>query len=392
MLASCAAPPRLPAPPTLDARVAPPGFPRSVSVLSDNRAYLEEHLDAAVQAVRAAAGGGRIHILALSGGGAVGAFGAGALYGLAQAGKLPTFQVVTGVSAGALLAPFAFLGPTWDPQLKQAFDSHRTDHLLRRRHWLEFLFRPGFYRSQPLIDLVSHFVTRRMIRAVAAAARRGRFLLVGTTDLDNEEPVLWNMGEIAEQGGPAARKLFTQVLVASASIPGIFPPVLIRVAGGGKSYDEMYVDGATATPFFITSEIGQVIPMHLPALDGARVYIIVNGTLNAYSRTVAQRPFAVLSRSYSTAVMQASRRELALSEEFARRYGMRLRFTYLPMTLAYGGSFDFHYANMHTLFDYGARCARTNQLWSTLAEAIDEGQRAASQLPRHSTSCPAPRP
>jgi hypothetical protein len=332
-----------------------------------------------------------IHILALSGGGAAGSFGAGALYGLAKAGRLPPFQVVTGVSAGALLAPFAFLGPRWDPELKQAFDGPRADHLLRRRPWLTFLFRPGFYRGKPLEKLVSHFVTPHMIQAVALAAEKGRLLLVGTTDLDKEEPVIWNMGMIAEHGGRAARKLFIQVLVASASIAGIFPPVLIHVEGDGRSYDEMQVDGGTTMPFFITSEIAQVTPLNLPAFKGARVYVIINGQLDAFTKTVAQTPLAVLSRSYSASMMSASRQTLALSAEFARRYDMRLRFTFLPMTFAYGGSLDFGYPNLHGLFAYGARCARTNRLWTTLSQAIDAGERAASELPRHSAACPAPR-
>lgn len=390
LLASCALPPRLPAPATLAARVAPPGFRPSVCFLSDNQAYLQKHLNAVVQAVRAAAGGRAVRILALSGGGAVGSFGAGALYGLAQAGRLPVFQVVTGVSAGALIAPFAFLGRTWDPELRRAFDGTRADHLLRLRPWLTFLVRPGFYRGAPLRALVSHFVTPRMIRAVAAAAAKGRVLLVGTTDLDKEEPVIWNMGMIAAHGGPAARRLFIRVLVASASIAGIFPPVLIHVERDGRSYDEMQVDGSTTVPFFITPEIAQVTPLRLPALRRARVYVVINGQLDAFAKTVAQTPLAVLSRSYSAAVMQAARQNLALSAEFAHRYHMRLRFTFLPMTFAYDGSLDFSRANRKALFAFGEHCARTGQLWTTLAQAVAAGQRAATEAPRHSRQCPAP--
>lgn len=388
LLGACATP-RLPAPPTLIAQVAPPGFPRDVRFLSNDRDFLVRHLKAAVRSLSAAADGTPIRILALSGGGAGGAFGAGALYGLTHAGKRPVFQVVTGVSAGALLAPFAFLGPSWDPQLKDAFDSHRTEHLLRPRPWLGILFHPGIYRRRPLVALVDHFVTARMIRAVAAQARRGRLLLVATTDLDKQESVIWNMGLIAEHGGPAARKLFAQVLVASASIPGVFPPVIIRVQGGGKTYDEMHVDGGTTLPFFVASNIADVLPLQLPELQGARVYVIVNGQLSTYPKTTAQKPMAVLSRSFSAALMHASRRALVLSAVFARQFGMHLRFTYLPMSYPYHGSLDFKYSNMHRLFNYGVRCAEAGQLWTTLDQAIDEGQRAATELPQISYQCPA---
>ncbi len=388
LLGACATP-RLPAPPKLIDQVAPPGFPRNVRFLSNDRDFLVRHLKAAVRSLSAAADGTPIRILALSGGGAGGAFGAGALYGLTRAGKRPVFQVVTGVSAGALLAPFAFLGPSWDPQLKDAFDSHRTEHLLRPRTWLGILFHPGIYRRGPLVGLVDHFVTARMIRAVAAQARRGRLLLVATTDLDKQESVIWNMGLIAEHGGPAARKLFAQVLVASASIPGVFPPVIIRVQGGGKTYDEMHVDGGTTLPFFVASNIADVLPLHLPELEGARVYVIVNGQLSTYPKTTAQKPMAVLSRSFSAALMHASRRALVLSAVFARHFGMHFRFTYLPMSYPYHGSLDFNYSNMHRLFNYGVRCAEAAQLWTTLDEAIDEGQRAATELPQISYECPA---
>jgi len=126
------------------------------------------------------------------------------------------------VSACALLAPFAFLGQAWDQDLIEAFDSERTAHLLHSRG-LVFLFRPGLYKREPLVDLVNHFVTDRLIKAVAEEAAKGRLLMVATTDLDKQESVIWDMGVIASHGGEAARVLFRDVLVASASIPGLFP-------------------------------------------------------------------------------------------------------------------------------------------------------------------------
>ncbi len=386
LLGACATP-RLPAPPKLIDQVAPPGFPADVRFLSDDRDYIVTHIGRAVRGLSVIAHG-PIRILAVSGGGAGGAFGAGALYGLARSGRRTDYQVVTGVSAGALLAPFAFLGPSWDSQMKGAFDSDRTDHLLQRRPWLGFLLHPGIYSRGPLRALVDHFVTRKLIRAVAAQSRKGRLLLVATTDLDKQESVIWNMGLIAQRGGPAARKLFAKVLIASASIPGVFPPVLIRVQGGGKTYEEMHVDGGTTLPFFVASNMADVLPLHLPQLEGARVYVIVNGQLSTYPRTTLQEPMAVLSRSFSAALMHASRRALVLASVFSRHFGMHFRFTYLPMTYPFEGSLDFKYANMHQLFQYGERCAESGRIWTTLTQAINEGQRGATQLPRMSFACP----
>lgn len=387
LAAACAMAPRRPAPPRLFSRVAPYGFSPDVRAFSDDRRYFETHLAAQVRQLSRSAGGGPIRILALSGGGAGGAFGAGALYGLSRSGKRPQFQVVTGVSAGALLAPFAFLGPKWDMQMKKAFDGHRTDDLLRPRG-LGFLFHPGYFLSSPLIALVNRFCTARMVRAVAGQSRRGRLLLVATTDLDSEEPVIWNLSAIAERGGNRARKLFCKVLVASASIPGVFPPVLIHVHEGGKSYDEMHVDGSTTLPLFIASGIMEELPFSLPALKHSKVYVIVNGQLNAYSRTTPRKPLAVLSRSFSAAMMSASRRSLVTTADFARGHGMRFRFTFIPMTYRYGGPLEFKYSNMHALFDYGVNCAEEDRVWTTVRAAVAERQRAGMELPRTSDACP----
>lgn len=388
---ACAIAPRKPAPPILFSRAAPVGFPPDVRALSDDRRYFMKHLAAHVRALSVAARKGPIRVLALSGGGSGGAFGAGALYGLGRVGMRPQFQVVTGVSAGALLAPFAFLGTKWDPQLKEAFDSHRTDDLLQPRG-LGFLFHPGFYLGTPLVDLVAHFCTQPMIRAVAAQASKGRLLLVATTDLDKEESVIWNMGAIARRGGKPARKLFCKVLVASASIPGVFPPVLIHVKVHGKSYDEMHVDGSTTTPLFFGSEIMQEIPFSLPQLKGAETYVIVNGPLSSEPKTTPRRPAAVLSRSFAAAMMSASRRAVVVTADFARSYGMRFRLTYIPMKYDYRGPLDFSYANMHALFQFGAHCAETGRLWSTLGNAVAERQSAGTQPPSASDACPVSRP
>jgi len=387
LLTACFTVPRKPAAPLVIAQVAPPGFPLNVRLLGIDRDFLGTRADEVQRRVRAAAGGGALNILALSGGGAGGAFGAGALVGLSRRGDRPQFQIVTGVSVGALLAPFAFLGQAWDQELIEAFDSDRTAHLLRSRG-LGFLFRPGLYQREPLTDLVNHLVTDRLIKAVAEEAAKGRLLVVATTDLDKQEPVIWDMGVIASHGGEAARVLFRDVLVASASIPGLFPPVLIRVEGGGNSYDEMHVDGGTTVPLFVAPEIAQIASMDFSVLHGARVFVLVNGQLGSYPRTTPERPVPVLSRSFSAGLMHSSRRALEVSAAFAQRYGMEFRFSYIPMTYPFQGPFAFNLPAIHTLFDYGARCALTGQLWLTLEEAVNQGQRAATRTPEETNDCP----
>jgi predicted acylesterase/phospholipase RssA len=394
LLCACATLPRKPAPPVLFANVAPPGFPETVRFLGLDRRFMLAHAGEKLSRLRAAAHGETLNILALSGGGAGGAFGTGALVGLTRRGDRPQFQIVTGVSVGALIAPFAFLGPEWDRAMVEALGPDRTARLLQSRG-LALLFRPGFYRSKPLAELVDHLVTRRLIEAVATEAARGRVLFVATTDLDKQETVIWDMGEIAIQGGESARVLFRDVLVASASVPGLFPPALIRVAGpDGESFDEMHVDGGTATPFFVASEIAQILSVDFQALPGAevlrgaRVYVLVNGELGGRPQTTRERPVAVITRSFSTGLMHSSRRALELSAEFARQYQMDFHFSYIPLNYPFAGPFNFKAPVMQALFDYGLRCAEAGRLWMTFEQAVEHSDKAARSVLKLSDDCP----
>ncbi len=394
LLCACVSAPRKPAPPVLFAQVAPRGFPPAVRFLGLDRGFMLAHAGEKLSRLREAAHGETLNILALSGGGAGGAFGTGALVGLTRRGERPQFQIVTGVSVGALIAPFAFLGPEWDQALVEALGPDRTARLLQSRG-LGLLFRPGVYRSEPLVALVDRLVSRRLIEAVAAEAARGKVLFVATTDLDKQEPVIWDMGGIAAQGGEAARTLFRDVLVASASVPGLFPPVLIRVEGpDGESYEEMHVDGGTATPFFVASEIAQILAADFEALPGAdvlhgaRVFVIVNGELGGRPQTTRERPVPVITRGFSTGLMHASRRALELSAAFARRHQMDFHFSYVPLSYPFEGPFNFKAPAMQALFDYGVRCAEAGQLWLTFEQAVDQGEKAARSVLKVNDGCP----
>jgi hypothetical protein len=168
------------------------------------------------------------------------------------------------------------------------------------------LFRPSVYRGKPLADLVDHFVTNELVTAVAKEFKTGRMWLIATTDLDKQETVIWDMGAIASQGGESARVLFRDVLVASASIPGTFPPVLIHVASGGTQYDEMHVDGGTTVPFFFTSEVSLVVPIEFEKLSGAYLYVLMNSQMITAPQTTRMTIGAILTRSFSAALRRSS--------------------------------------------------------------------------------------
>jgi hypothetical protein len=373
----CAAVHREQAPALTLAAATPAGFQSVVRYTNtyssgDPRA-IRSRFSETVQRHRTSSMDGTLNILALSGGGAGGAFGAGALVGLSRRGERPQFDIVTGVSAGALIAPFAFLGPAWDVQLADAFSGAHTEHLLDSRG-IGSLFRPGIYGSGPLLDLVDHFVTDQLLEAVAQEAARGRLLLVATTDLDKQETVIWDMGRIAARGGEPARTLFRNVLVASASIPGIFSPVVIPVERAGVRYDEMHVDGDVTVPFFVVPELATIGPIDASELSGANIYVMVNGQLGGVPSTTPVDAISIFSRSFATTLTHLARANVMLTSEFAVKYVMNFRYSSIPIDYPFQGPLDFRQSSMRALFDYGAECAEEGRLWTTVEQATAHAQ------------------
>jgi predicted acylesterase/phospholipase RssA len=367
-LVGCTALPRLDAPPTLFSSATPVDFPAEVRFLSTDRASVESRSTAALQRLRSSSKEGAVRALVLSGGGAGGAFGAGALVGLSRINQRPQYDVVTGVSAGALIAPFAFLGPEWDSQLTEAFTSGRGEQM--SLHGLLALPFGAARRSAALTALVDHYVTPDLINAVAREAASGRLLWVATTDLDKEETVIWDLGAVAMRGGEPARRLFRDVLVASASIPGVFEPVLIHVQLGGRLYDEMHVDGNASTSLFVAPVAAYFALMDQPSLDGAKVYVLINGQIIEAPTTTPFKLGPIMARTFAVALKHMSRAQVVAVDQFAEKYRMSVQSTYLPFDYPKYSSSDFRESTMRPLFEYGARCAESGRLWTTMDETM----------------------
>ncbi len=334
-----------------------------------------------------AANGSPLNLLALSGGGAGGAFGAGVLVGWGRQGTRPQFQVVTGVSTGALIAPLAFLGADGDRQLERAFSGAASKGILQS-HWTGALFGVSVFRGEPLRELVDRFVTDELLRSVAVEAAKGRLLLVATTDLDRNSLVIWDMGAIAAHGGPSARTLFRDVLLASASVPGVFPPVLIRVESAGKIYEEMHVDGGTTASLVAAPDIGAVIAHEFPQLRGAHMYILINGKLGVPEETASMMTVSILQRSVGAALRSITRGNVEVAYAFARRHEMALQATAVPIDYPFGGSLDFAPAAMKALFDYGARCAAMNRVWTDALDVLDAAVTPLGDTHDSGEACP----
>ena len=387
-LSGCASVDRRPAPMYWYRDAVPPGYPATVRTVkgdSDSEDASRNLLSAAMRA----AGGGTVNVLALSGGGAGAAFGAGALAGWTRTGSRPDFQIVTGVSAGALLAPFAFLGAEWDSEMADAFSGKATAHLLRRQI-VAAMLGASLYRGEPLVELVDRYVTDDLLRAIAARAALGRLLLVATTNLDSESTVIWNLGIIAQRGGPEARRLFRDILVASASIPGLFPPVVIRVEESGAQFDELHVDGGTTAPFVIVPGLAEGSPHGLHLLQGANVYVIVNGQLGVSTAVTPTVSTAIVKRGVEAILQSSARLTVALASAYATQDNLQLRIAQIPPTYQYGGPLDVRPASMKALFEFGESCATNGELWAAAAEALQAADEVRQVSTPSRTSCPAP--
>ena len=371
LLSGCAGNPRRLAPLGHDASAMVPGFPAEIRWIGSTRRDIELRSPGLLRQVQRAADGGPVNVLVLSGGGAGGAFGAGALVGLSQRGTRPDFQIVTGVSAGALIAPLAFLGQDWDSQLTEAFSGASTQHLMHA-NWLGALLGDSVYRGEPLAHLVDRYVTDELLRAVARESQRGRLLLVATTDLDSEQTVFWNLGLIAEQGGAKAKRLFRDVLIASASIPGVFPPVMIRVQQAGRTYEEMHVDGSAMASLFFIPDLAAILPNPLEPLRNGHLYVLINGTLRTPAATTRDQTFSILKRSAVATLQGGTRAAVEIAYSVAQRHRMSIEVTDIPDVYPFGGSLEFDISKMRALFDYGEHCALVDELWSAPIDALDQ--------------------
>jgi hypothetical protein len=302
-----------------------------------------------------------VSYLAISGGGANGAFGAGLLFGWTQTGTRPEFQIVTGVSAGALTAPFAFLGPAWDDQMRQAFLGEASVHLLRRRTFLG-LFTPGLFDGAVLRNLVRKYVTDELLRAIAAEHAKGRRLLVATTNLDTEQLVIWDMGAIAATGGAAARELFATVMVASASVPVVFPPTMIEVSDGRHTFQEMHVDGGAESAFFAIPQTLLLGTALTPDGYERHLYIIVNAQLNDYFSITRRATIPIIRRTLEASRKASTRSVLITTAEFCAINGCDLQVAALPST-ELDVSLDFSAAHLQSLFDAGQAAIINGTAW-----------------------------
>ena len=303
--------------------------------------------------------------LAISGGGEDGAFGAGLLVGWTAAGTRPQFKLVTGISTGALIAPFAFLGPRYDAQLREVYTTISGKSVLEPRSYLAVLTADALASNAPLRRTLARYVTQSMLDEIAAEYAKGRLLLIGTTDLDQGRPVIWNIGKLAASHRPGALNLVRDILVASAAIPGAFPPVMINVQAAGRSYQEMHVDGGASAQVFVYPPSIQLNATGRSAgiVRKRRLYVIRNAHLDPKWAEIKRNTLTIISRAVSSLIQTQGIGDLYRIYVAANRDEIDFNLAYIPETFTTELKQPFDTKYMNALFKVGYELGAKDYSW-----------------------------
>ena len=376
LLQACGGLPRHPVPEhRADGARALPGVPAVRAWSGSFSAQFEDDLILSVRQARAASllsGAGlplSSDILAISGGADYGAFGAGLLCGWTAAGTRPDFKIVTGISAGALLAPFVFLGPDYDEAMKAAFTRTSARDIYHHR-WLSVFWSDGLVDTTPLARLIARNFDGPFLQAVAAAHLSGRRLYVGTTNLDADRLVVWNMGAIAASGHPDAPALFRKIVLASSSIPAVFPPVMIDVEVDGAWYDELHVDGGVKAQVFLTAasvdiaRIRQDLARSQVSLPPTRLYVLRNAKIVPEPEPTRRTLMDIVDRSTTAFIKSQARGDLYQIHAVAEEQDFDFRWVAVPHDFAPNPEATyFDTSEMNRLFAVGYEMGLSPDPW-----------------------------
>jgi hypothetical protein len=338
------------------------GIPNARFLLPDTSGLAKEFVDGAQRQIETRRQAGLtgplppLTAVAISGGGDEGAYGAGVIVGWTAHGDRPTFDAVTGISTGALSAPFVFLGPDYDPQLKAVYTQTTAKSIYRPRNVTAAIFSDAMGDTTPLREVVATYMDDTVIRRIAEEYRKGRLLLILSTNLDAARPCVWNVGAIAASGQPNARELIIKIMLASSAIPAAFPPVMFDLEVNGQHLQEMHVDGGVIAQAFL-------YPPNIDVTDVARQagttgrkrdgYLIRNGRLLPEGKQVKRQTLDIASRAVNTMISVAGVNDMYRIFGTTSRDGVGFHLAYIDDDFKepYVGPFDTTY--MNKLFQYG---------------------------------------
>lgn len=323
-----------------------------------------------------------MHYLVLSGGGAGGAFSVGALKAWSDKGGRPQFDIVSGVSTGALIAPFAFLGSAYDETLVELYTSGLAEKLVDVGFLPAGLLGASLLKQEPFRELVERYLTRDVMAKIAAEHRKGRRLLVLTSNLDSQRAVIWNMGAVANSDRPDALTLFQNVIMASASLPGLYPAVLIKARAGKQMVEEMHSDGGSASQILTIPEgwIANADKEQWPRKERLNMYILVNNALMPEFSMTTNNTFIVMARASSSLIKAQTRTALLATYAYAKKAGIRFRVASIGKEVPYEMTSPFDTDYMRAVYKLGYDGMAGGSFWKdrpSFTEPADTGLASA---------------
>lgn len=314
--------------------------------------------------------------LSLSGGGDDGAYGAGLLNGWSDRGDRPQFNLVTGISTGALIAPFAFMGKEYDPVLREVYTKYGPRDIFIQRGLISGILGDGLSDTTPLFRLISKYIDQEFLKKVAIEySTKNRWLLIGTTNLDAGVPVVWNMGRIASIGTPEALELFRKIMLASASIPGAFSPVFFDFEVDGKSFHEMHVDGGAITQVFLypSALAEKAKELNFKMQKQRNAYIIRNARLDPQWRETERGTLSIVQRAISTLIQTQGIGDLYRIYHNTQIDGVSFNLAFIGSDFKFPHKTDFDTAYMQALFDYGYKQGLEGKEWQKYPPGFKRG-------------------
>ena len=306
------------------------------------------------------------YLLSLSGGGDNGAFGAGLLTGWTAHGDRPEFKLVTGVSTGALIAPFAFLGSEYDAALTDVYTNTDPSKIYAKRLITAALTDDALSDTAPFFETISRYFDASMLAKIASEYEKGRLLIIQTTDLDAGRPVLWNIGAIAASRDPRALDVVRHILLASASIPAAFPPVMFDVDADGKTYQEMHVDGGAVSQAFLVPPTVNMQTAYVKSgyrRNAVAAYIIRNSRLKTDWSDVERQTLSIAQKAVSTMINYNGVGDLYRMYLVTQRAGASFNLAYIGDDFQADHKEEFDQNYMRALYRYAFDKAAKGYLW-----------------------------
>lgn len=299
-------------------------------------------------------------VLIIGGGVSNSAYGIGLLHGWLKEGLRPVFKIITGYSSGSLIALATFAGKDYEDRLAELFTSISTKDVVKQNGVFGILFGNAVNSSALFAKKIDNIVDEGLMAKVAQEHAKGRRLYVGTSDLDAQGFVIWDMGALASKGGIDSVKMFRKIILASCSFSSMLPPVFFQVEAGGKRYDEMHADGGVIGGIFYVYQLMEGVKFRE---FRTRLYILNCCYMSPHSKQIEDNLTAIISRTIETNGSSKMSGDTYRIYAFAKERGWDYNLAYIPEDFMPEQKEMFDKQEMRRLFKRGYDDAIVGYKW-----------------------------